>query len=195
MIYFNPRKLRKVGGICIRVNKTAMNKTAMNKTETSSPISNAPSGYKCPICLAIQGIENQDTWIKQKDIFYQDALVMGFISSKFIDGNEGHPLIVPVKHFENIYDLPLEYANRIFEIAKKVALALKETRKCDGVTILQNNEWAGDQRAFHYHMHVFPRFSDDMFHQNLMESRVSKPEERIVYAQSLKEYFSGNGNK
>lgn len=151
---------------------------------------NAPNDYKCPICLAIGGVENGDTWIKQEDIFYRDDLVMGFISSKFVDGNEGHPLIVPVKHFENIYDLPAEYGKRIFEVAKETAVALKNIRKCDGITILQCNEPAGDQHAFHYHMHVFPRFIDDKFHQNLMEGRVSAPEERIAYASDLRKYFA-----
>jgi hypothetical protein len=42
--------------------------------------SHAPSDYICPICQAIQGLENEATWIKQADIFYKDDLVMGFIS-------------------------------------------------------------------------------------------------------------------
>jgi len=150
---------------------------------------NTPSGYKCPICLAILGIENEDTWIKQEDIFYRDDLILGFISSKFVEGNEGHPLLVPIEHFENIYDLPQDCGNRIFEVAKKTAFALKEIRGCDGITILQNNELAGDQHAFHYHLHIFPRFTDDNFHRNLVKDRVSEPEERTVYAQELREYF------
>lgn len=114
----------------------------------------APENYVCPICIAISGIENDATWIKQGDVFYKDDLVMGFISSKVIKGNEGHPLIVPLKHFENLYDLPNEYAHRIIEVSRRVALAMKEARQCDGVTVVQNNEPAGDQHAFHYHMHL-----------------------------------------
>ena len=41
-----------------------------------------PKNYKCPICLAIKGVENEDTWINQNDIFYKDDLIMGFIGSK-----------------------------------------------------------------------------------------------------------------
>ncbi len=149
----------------------------------------APENYKCPICLAVRGIENEATWIKQADIFYRDKLVMGFISSKAIKGNEGHPLIVPTKHFENIYDLPDTYGNAIFVLAKKVAQALKKTRSCDGVTLVQNNELAGDQHAFHYHLHVVPRFVDDHFHEEQYKAEKSDPRDRILYAETLRVVF------
>ncbi len=152
----------------------------------------APSEYKCPICLAIRGIESDDTWIKQSDIFYKDDLVMGFIGSKFVTGNEGHPLIVPVQHFENMYDMPESYGHRVFDVAKQVAVAMKEVRACAGVNIVQNNEPAADQHAFHYHMHVIPRFEGDNFHVEFWNARKSEPEERIRYADAFRAYFKNH---
>ncbi|MFZ2682202.1 MAG: HIT domain-containing protein [Patescibacteria group bacterium] len=150
----------------------------------------APENYCCPICIAISGIENDDTWIKQADIFYLDDLVMGLISSKAIKGNDGHPLIVPLKHFENLYDLPDAYSHRIIAVARKVAIAMKVVRQCDGVTVLQNNEPAGDQHAFHYHMHLVPRFTDDHFPEELWKAQKSNPKDRIEYAQTLKKQLA-----
>ena len=124
----------------------------------------APKDYECPICLAVQGIENDITWIVQNDIFYRDDLVMGFIGSKFIKGNEGHPILVLLQHYENIYELPAKYGHAIFDLTQKVSRALKEIRQCDGLTIFQNNEPAGNQHAWHYHVHVVPRFENDNFH-------------------------------
>lgn len=149
----------------------------------------APDDYKCPICIAIDGLENEDTWIVQDDIFYKDDLVTAFISSKAIKGNDGHPLIVPNEHYENVYDLPGEVGHRIFDVAKKTALALKDTRSCDGITFLQNNEPAGDQHAFHYHLHVVPRFTDDNFHEELWKAQKSEPQERLSFANALRKYF------
>lgn len=146
----------------------------------------APADYPCPICLAVQGIENDDTWIKQADIFYRDELVMGFISSKSIKGNEGHAVIVPLQHIENVYDLPEEFGSRIFAIAKRTAIAIKKNRMCDGINIAQFNEPAGDQHAFHYHLHVMPRFHNDHFHENLWTARRSDPEARVAYAEALR---------
>lgn len=151
----------------------------------------APENYVCPICLAIDGIENDSTWIKQDDIFYRDDLVMGFISSKAIKGNEGHPLIVPLQHLENLYDLPEEYTHRISDVSKKVALALKAVRRCDGVTLLQNNEPAGDQHAFHYHLHLVPRFVGDHFSEELWKAQKSSPEDRVDYASTLRNKLNG----
>lgn len=146
----------------------------------------APENYKCPICPAINGIENEDTWIKQADIIYKDKIVTAFIGSKFVKNNPGHPIIVPNIHYENIYDLPEDVACHIIKIAKKIALALKIARKCEGVTITQNNEPVGDQHAFHYHLHVFPRFTDDILCENMTKTSLSKPEERLIFAEELR---------
>jgi len=150
----------------------------------------APKDYTCPICLAVQGIESEETMIKQDDTVYRDDLVMAAISSKFIKNNPGHVIVFPMKHYENIFDLPEEEANRIMKVAKEIALAMKKIRQCDGVVLQQNNEPAAGQHAFHYHMHVIPRFDGDDFHEHSMHARVSGPEERMPFSTALKEYFS-----
>ncbi|MBI2485049.1 HIT family protein [Candidatus Uhrbacteria bacterium] len=147
----------------------------------------APEDYKCPICLAIKGIESDDTWIIQDDIFYRDDLVTGFISSKFIKGNEGHPVLVPNEHYENLYDLSEIVGHRIFDVSKRIATALKKIRGADGITIHQSNEPAGDQHAFHYHLHVVPRFNGDHFHEELWKASRSQPEERTAFAKTLRD--------
>ena len=152
----------------------------------------AAEDYICPICLAINGEENEDTWIVQDDIFYKDEHVVGFVSSKAIKGNEGHPLIVPVDHVENLYDLPEDMGHKIFDLAKRTAVASKEVRESDGVTLVQNNEPAGDQHAFHFHLHVVPRFDGDNFREEFLNAERSKPSERKQFAQDLKEYMNQN---
>ena len=150
----------------------------------------APADYDCPICLAVNGVENEKTMIKQADIFYKDDLVLGFIGSKFVEGNEGYPILVPVEHIENLYDLPETTGHRIFDLSKDLAIALKDLRQCDGVNILQNNEPAANQHAFHYHMHIIPRFEGDRYHDNVKSTRVSDPVERIPYAEALRSYLA-----
>jgi len=149
----------------------------------------APTDYKCPLCLAIQGVESEQTMVKQDDIFYKDDLVFAMINSKFIGNNPGHVIVVPNQHFENIFDIPQNVAHRIFDVAQKVAIALKEVRKCDGVMTQQNNEPASGQHAFHFHFHIFPRFTNDKFGKNLENVRVADPNERKPYANELRNYF------
>lgn len=152
----------------------------------------APENYNCPICMTIQGIENEQNMAKQADIVYRDDLVLVMINSKFIKNNPGHVIVVPTKHLENIYELPSEYSHRIGEVDQKMAIALKEVRKCDGVWIEQNNEPASGQHAFHYHMHIVPRFEGDELKKQLAEfgTSVVSPEDRVPYAEALRGYLA-----
>lgn len=151
----------------------------------------ATSDYTCPICLGIKGIENEHTLLKQEDLVYKDKVVGAFINSFWIGKNEGHVIVVPNEHYENIYDLPDEVGGRIMSVARKIAIALKETYHCDGVTLRQNNEPASEQHAFHFHLHVIPRYVGDDFNQKMTEkSRLSEPEERNKFSDMLKKHFT-----
>lgn len=152
----------------------------------------APENYKCPICVALKGIENQDTLISQSDFVYRDELLSAFISSFFIGNNPGHVIIVPNTHFENIFDLPENYSAKIAQVAKTISLAVKETYSADGITTLQNNGPAGGQHAFHYHFHVFPRYEGDALHENMMDKKGTTSEERKPYAEKLKVKLNSN---
>lgn len=154
-------------------------------------IYHAPENYRCPICLGVQGAENSDTLIRQTDIVYKDDLVTAFIGSFFVGNNPGHVIVVSNQHFEHLYELPEEDGHRVMDVARQMALGLKRVRNCDGVMILQNNEPASNQHAFHYHMHVFPRFQNDDLHANMRNSCTSTPEERKPYADALKNDLQG----
>lgn len=154
---------------------------------------NAPKDYACPICLGNQGIESEDTLLKQADLVYRDDLVSVWINSFWIKGNEGHVIIVPNEHFENIYDLPEEVGNRIFQLSKMMSKTIKDAYGSDGITIRQNNEPAGDQHAFHYHLHVFPRYENDNFNQELTKkSFLSDSKDRTKYVKKLKKFLKEN---
>lgn len=149
--------------------------------------SNAPKGYICPVCLGVQKIESPDTLIRPTDIVYSDDIVTVFINSFFMGINAGHVIVVPNEHYENIYDLPNNVGQHIFDVAKKMANVVKKAYKADGITLRQNNEPAGDQHAFHYHLHVFPRYVNDGFNEILPEQkRLADAQERAEYADKLK---------
>lgn len=152
-------------------------------------ITNAPKDYICPICIALNGEENNKTLMHQTDIFYKDYLVTGFINSFSYGGIAGNAIIVPNKHFEHIYELPAEYGHRVFEILQKTAQAMKQTYQCDGITTLQCNEPAGWQHAFHYHHHVMQRYNDDDFVNDLSDKAVAEKDVKAGYAAKLKEAF------
>ena len=87
-----------------------------------------------------------------------------------VDGfgdHEGHAMVCPAEHYENLYDLPPRVLQRIALMAQQVALAMKRAWAPDGVSTRQHNEPAGNQHVWHYHLHVFPRFEGDMLYRQL----------------------------
>lgn len=147
---------------------------------------NTPNGYVCPICPAVQGKEGDETLIVQSDIVYRDNDVTGLINSFFIGNNPGHIIVVPNQHVEHLYDLPTELGGKIMVVAQKLAIAMRQVYGCEGVTVQQNNEPAGGQHAFHYHMHLFPRYTDDNIYQYMGSKRLASPEERAQYSEKIR---------
>lgn len=85
---------------------------------------------------------------------YEDQRVVAFLSNRPV--NEGHTLVVPKKHYENIYEIPEEDVAYLFKIAKRVALAVRDAMAAEGIRVVQNNGWAAGQVIFHIHVHVIP---------------------------------------
>ncbi len=149
----------------------------------------APKNYICSLCLVVKGIENKHTETKKQEVFNKDKFITALLSSHGWPKNPGHVIIIPNKHYENIYSIPDIYLDRIHRLAKKVAIAFKKVYKCDGVSTRQHNEPAGNQEAFHFHFHVFPRYKNDNLYLNHLKKKFISPKERAGYAKKLKRYF------
>ncbi len=146
----------------------------------------APADYVCPFCLIARSRDSAHT--TQQDVIYRNSFVTAFIPSHFWENNKGHVIVIPNAHFENLYDLPDALGAHIQRAARQVALALKASYGCAGVSTRQHNEPGGNQDVWHYHVHVFPRYQgDDLY---LTQRRPTSPEERLPYAEKLRSYFS-----
>ena len=75
--------------------------------------------------------------------------------------SKGHAIILPKSHAANIYEVSEDVASKIFVVAKKVAIAMKEELHCEGINILQNNGEIAGQTVFHLHVHLLPRYKGD----------------------------------
>lgn len=75
--------------------------------------------------------------------------------------NIGHSLIIPKRHVENIFELDDDLSGKILKTANRIAKAVKNGLKADGINILQNNGEAANQTVGHFHMHVIPRYFGD----------------------------------
>ena len=95
------------------------------------------------------------------NVVYEDEQVVAFLSNRPV--NEGHTLVVPKKHYENIFEIPEEEAAYLFRVVKRVAVAVRNAMAAEGVRIVQNNGWAAGQVVFHLHVHVIPMEPNDGF--------------------------------
>lgn len=118
-------------------------------------------------------------------------MAAAFIAPLWWPNNEGHVLIIPNAHFENIYELPRQYAHRIQDIAQQIAIAFKHVYRCDGVSTRQHNEPAGGQDVWHYHLHIFPRYVDDNLYSSQRTREFAPPAKQQEYAEKLRKFLTG----
>ena len=101
-------------------------------------------------CVFCQIIRNQ----LPASVVYEDEQVIAFLSNRPV--NEGHTLVLPKKHYENIYEISEDEVAYIFRVVKRVAHAVRDATAAEGIRIVQNNGWAAGQVIFHLHVHVIP---------------------------------------
>lgn len=75
--------------------------------------------------------------------------------------NEGHTLVIPKKHFENIFEIDEETLKEGYAIAKRIASSIKKSLNMENINILQNNGVLAGQTVNHFHIHVIPRLEND----------------------------------
>lgn len=90
---------------------------------------------------------------------YEDGNVLAFLDIFPI--HPGHTLIIPKKHYADIFDTPESDLQSIIAVAKKISLAVMRATKADAINIGMNNKPASGQVVMHTHLHVIPRFKDD----------------------------------
>ncbi len=102
---------------------------------------------KCIFCRIVAGDE-------KAYIVYESDHVLAFLDKYPV--SKGHTLIIPIKHYETIFETPDHTLYELVKIAKKIAIAQVEILRADGVRILQNNGRAAKQEIPHIHFHVIP---------------------------------------
>lgn len=73
--------------------------------------------------------------------------------------SNGHSLIIPKKHYQDLFDIDNEMLIHIMDVARNIAKVLEEKLGCSGVTLEQNNGIA--QEVKHFHLHVIPKYETE----------------------------------
>ncbi len=106
-------------------------------------------GQSCVFCQDV--LRDRKAWI-----IYENDLAAAFMDHAPVE--EGHLLVVPRKHFQDIFTIDPEDYLAVHELAWKLAPLVVKVTGADGMNIGQNNGACANQVVFHYHLHIIPRF-------------------------------------
>ena len=117
---------------------------------------------ECTFCKIIDGTIPSYT-------IYEDDIVKVFLDIN-PDVN-GHALIIPKKHFKDIFDIDKNTLSHIIETAKKLEPTFEKKLNSKGISLQQNNGIL--QEVKHFHLHLKPGYDknvakmdvEDIFHQ------------------------------
>src|SRR5262245_41239142 len=75
--------------------------------------------------------------------------------------NPGHCLVLTKTHAATLFDSEAPDLAAAMDAAQKVALAIREALRPDGLNLLQANGAAAFQSVPHFHLHLIPRWMND----------------------------------
>lgn len=106
----------------------------------------------CIFCRIIAGTS------ECHEIYHDDA-TLAFMDIHPV--NDGHCLVIPRGHFQEVFDMPPDAFGRVASTVVKVARAVNEVLRPAGISLVQANGGAAGQSVFHVHVHVLPRRAGD----------------------------------
>ncbi|WP_277212901.1 HIT family protein [Isoptericola croceus] len=147
-------------------------------------VTHEPVGFSCPFCLEQRGYS--DEWSQPSDIVAVTDRAYARVAPKWWPGNPGSALVIARAHVENLYALSPEDNHAVWDLVQQLAIAVRSTYTCEGTSIRQHNEPAGDQDLWHLHVHVFPRHHGDDLYLRHRDARWVEASERAEYATRLR---------
>lgn len=133
---------------------------------------------ECIFCKIIKGEIPSDK-------IYEDDNFLAFLDITPI--NIGHALLIPKKHYKDIFEIPDNTLCEIGPIIKKIANAVKDGANADAINIGMNNGSVAGQVVFHAHIHIMPRFSDDGY--RLWHGKEYKKDEAQKIAENIRKFI------
>ena len=89
---------------------------------------------------------------------YEDTQTLAFFDIN--PASEYHTLVIPKRHYINMFDTPEEDAVAVMKTIKTVTTLYEEKLGLKDLNVINNSGLKAHQDVFHLHYHVVPRFSD-----------------------------------
>lgn len=98
---------------------------------------------------------------------YEDDLVIAFLDVN--PGANGHTLIVPKKHYQDLYDIDDNTLNHIMSCTKNLSNMITSKLNANGFTLIQNNGDVQEVKHFHLHIKLYYNDSNDYSLEQVFE--------------------------
>ena len=92
-------------------------------------------------------------------IIFEDDVCLAFTPLKPVVN--GHMLLVPKIHFENLFDIDDEVFKNLVFTGKKIASDMIKENSATGINFLHASGKDAQQSVFHFHLHIVPRRPND----------------------------------
>lgn len=73
----------------------------------------------------------------------------------------GHALVIPRSHSRDLLEIDADDLSAVAAAAQRLAGAVKERLRADGVNLINSCGQRAWQTVFHFHLHVIPRYEGD----------------------------------
>ncbi len=113
---------------------------------------------------------------------YEDDLTFAFMD--IMPMSEGHTLIIPREPAVTLFDLSEDAAAACIRTTHKVAHAVRNAFKPDGVMCAQLSGAPAGQTVFHLHFHIVPRWEG--VEMNLHARKMAPPETLADHAERIR---------
>jgi histidine triad (HIT) family protein len=105
---------------------------------------------KNPNCVFCRIIGGEET----VSVIHEDDEVIAFLDVQPL--YRGHVLVLPKRHYKNLFYVPEDLAARTFATAQRLLAGLRKATGCRAVNLFSPNGAAGGQDVFHFHLHLIP---------------------------------------
>lgn len=97
-------------------------------------------------------------------IIYEDENFVAFLDINPL--SPGHTLVITKHHYENVFDMPADVAEKLMKVVKAITANMKEKIGAQGVNLMNASGKAAEQTIPHFHLHIVPRNEGDGLNLN-----------------------------
>ena len=98
-------------------------------------------------------------------VIYEDDKVLVMLDINPV--SDGHALVIPKKHIEDILEVDNETLDYMFKIAKSLMPKIMEKLDAKSLTMLIN--YGDDQQVKHLHLHLIPDYAKGLNNKNVRD--------------------------